>query len=554
MSDYFQANLDGTIERAAQPPLLSKIHKIQILEDSFKIFNHKVIWVDKDSQPAKAKVVIDGIEEEIAIDNKTVVGGGRVDTIATEQRVQIRGEKLNELVDINLAGGKAIILGIYNRHNTPIIVAWKPMIRQNGGNVSKQININVIAIAMRDGFSQFLFSSGNGGIVCAFRIEFMYFYLSNMEKLSESLIKDFPIGTCITPPRVAAVSLPLGLQVAHNRIVFGAPGTGKSYRLEEDRNNLFKHNYERVTFHPNYSYASFVGTYKPKPKLDSTGVEYISYEFVPGPFLRIWIKSMRYPEIQLLIIEEINRANVAAVFGDVFQMLDRKNGDSEYAITTSEDMRKYLIDVEHFNEYEVETIRIPSNMYIWATMNSADQGVFPIDTAFKRRWSFEYIGINENESENDKDITLSDGKVIAWNVLRHEINYQLVNVMKLNEDKMVGPFFLSDDDLTNNFNNAFKSKLLMYLYMDVINPHRRDEFFIKDMYTYSKLLETYKNHGGDIFCFKKDYKSIPALGSNVQTGTLTSTLPSNTTSPLTGDDTVDNNSENNSDTVTNSEE
>ena len=341
----------------------------------------------------------------------------------------------------------------------------------------------------------------------------------------------------------------------NNRIVFGAPGTGKSYRLENERKTFFGDNCERVTFHPNYSYASFVGTYKPKPKSDSTGQEYISYEFVPGPFLRLWIKSKRDPASQLLIIEEINRANVAAVFGDVFQMLDRKNGVSEYAITTSEDMRKYLIDVEHFNKDDVEAIKIPSNMYIWATMNSADQGVFPIDTAFKRRWSFEYISIDESESKNDKDITLSDGRVIAWNDLRHTINYEL-GLMKINEDKMVGPFFLSVEDLKGNIDNAFKSKLLMYLYVDVIK-HRRDEFFIKDMDTYSKLLETYKKYGADIFKFKLNYKSIPTVRTSVPVNGLSGTPLNSKESAFTYEPVsvaVDNVAENINNTITKSEE
>jgi len=343
----------------------------------------------------------------------------------------------------------------------------------------------------------------------------------------------------------------------NNRIVFGAPGTGKSYRLENDRKIFFGDNCERVTFHPNYSYASFVGTYKPKPKSDLTGQEYISYEFVPGPFLRLWVKSKRSPETQLLIIEEINRANVAAVFGDVFQMLDRKNGVSEYAITTSEDMRKYLIEVEHFNKDDVEAIKIPSNMYIWATMNSADQGVFPIDTAFKRRWSFEYIGIDESESKNDTDITLSDGRVIAWNDLRHTINYEL-GLMKINEDKMVGPFFLSVEDLKDNLDNAFKSKLLMYLYVDVIK-HRRDEFFIKDMDTYSKLLETYKKCGADIFKFKSklNYKSIPIVRTSVSVDGLPGTPLNSKESAFTYEPVsvaVDNVAEKINNTITKSEE
>ena len=177
-----------------------------------------------------------------------------------------------------------------------------------------------------------------------------------------------------------------------NRIVFGAPGTGKSYELKEDCEDLLKDakdNYERVTFHPDYSYSQFVGTYKPVMGAD----EKIRYDFVPGPFMRVYVEALKSgrtenPQPHLLLIEEINRAKVAAVFGDVFQLLDRDDdGVSEYEIQASEDIRKYLAKQLGGTPDNYQKIRIPNNMFIWSTMNSADQGVFPMDTAFKRRWN-----------------------------------------------------------------------------------------------------------------------------------------------------------------------
>lgn len=189
-----------------------------------------------------------------------------------------------------------------------------------------------------------------------------------------------------------------------NRIVFGAPGTGKSYELKEDCEDLLKNtngSYERVTFHPDYSYSQFVGTYKPVMGTD----EKIRYDFVPGPFMRVYVEALKSgrtenPQPHLLLIEEINRAKVAAVFGDVFQLLDRDDdGVSEYEIQASEDIRKYLAKQLGGTPDNYQKIRIPNNMFIWSTMNSADQGVFPMDTAFKRRWNFEYLGINKNEEK-----------------------------------------------------------------------------------------------------------------------------------------------------------
>lgn len=288
-----------------------------------------------------------------------------------------------------------------------------------------------------------------------------------------------------------------------NRIIFGAPGTGKSYKLNKEK-TIFGNNFERVTFHPNYSRSQFVGTYKPKPKKDRNGAEYISYEFVPGPFLRIWIKAQKNSDKNyLLLIEEINRANVAAVFGDVFQLLDREDdGTSKYEITTSEEVREFLIREHDFKEEEIESIKIPKNMYIWATMNSADQGVNPIDSAFKRRWNFEYIGINEYMDEiSNIYISLRPYGKTHWNDLRLKINDRLTQAdLNINEDKLIGPFFLTAYELNSqDIDTIFKSKLLMYLFEDVLR-HRKGKLFKENLNTLSKIFEAY-NKGEDIFEF-----------------------------------------------------
>ncbi len=285
------------------------------------------------------------------------------------------------------------------------------------------------------------------------------------------------------------------LNLPYNRILFGAPGTGKSHKLEAEK-VYFAENYERVTFHPNYSYGQFVGTYKPVP-IDRE----ITYKYVPGPFTRTLVKALRTGTPQLLIIEEINRANVAAVFGDVFQLLDRQNGVSQYPIETSEDMRAYLASELGT---DLQKIVIPNNMYIWATMNSADQGVFPMDTAFKRRWEFEYIGIDDgSEAIQAYTVTLPNGKRVTWDTLRKEINSILLKSCKVNEDKLIGPFFLglSAFDSDEKFNEIFKSKLLMYLYEDAAKQYRKVVFSSCDSNTYSNVCQAYDDIGEEIFGF-----------------------------------------------------
>lgn len=278
--------------------------------------------------------------------------------------------------------------------------------------------------------------------------------------------------------------------------------------------------YERVTFHPNYSYAQFVGTYKPvQDKNDNTAIR---YEYIPGPFMRVYVQAMKAKQVGLnddflLIIEEINRANVAAVFGDVFQLLDRKNGISEYPIAASEDIKKYLTEN---GIDDCEELRIPNNMFIWATMNSADQGVFPMDTAFKRRWEFEYIGIDENEDGiKDYDIPLqkkTDGshEWVKWNDLRHSINDKLTE-MKINEDKLLGPYFISEEKLKSvdgrneanaeEFVKSFKSKVLMYLFEDAVKMRPGDLFDENAVgrLRFSDICKKFDEIGQGIFNFKK---------------------------------------------------
>ncbi len=273
--------------------------------------------------------------------------------------------------------------------------------------------------------------------------------------------------------------------------------------------------YERVTFHPDYSYSQFVGTYKPVMGTD----EKIRYDFVPGPFMRVYVEALKSgrtenPQPYLLLIEEINRAKVAAVFGDVFQLLDRDDdGVSEYEIQASEDIRKYLAKQLGGTPDNYQKIRIPNNMFIWSTMNSADQGVFPMDTAFKRRWNFEYLGINKNEEKisgiGKIELAGSD-EPVEWNILRRAINAKMSSEQfKINEDKLMGPFFLSKKIIasdengmiidTDKFVAAFKSKVIMYLYEDAVKQGKHRFFDGCDNSKYSSVCDAFDELGMGIF-------------------------------------------------------
>ena len=292
----------------------------------------------------------------------------------------------------------------------------------------------------------------------------------------------------------------------HNWILFGAPGTGKSYVIDQAAK---QYPHCRVTFHPDYTYAQFVGAYKPVPSQQTASG--ITYGFVPGPFVNTLVESLENPNTpHILIIEEINRADPAAVFGDVFQLLDRNDeGSSEYSVRTSQELKDYLqgklsanaqktlraliVDLEQSEadapDYDCSEIAIPNNMYIWASMNSADQGVFPMDTAFKRRWTFQYLPI---DSDNGM-LQSADGAFLSehWDEIRTNINKLLKSQGRdIPEDKLLGPYFLSARELHNddedaeqnaqNFVHVFASKVIMYLFEDAARYCRAQVFRIPD--------------------------------------------------------------------------
>ena len=314
----------------------------------------------------------------------------------------------------------------------------------------------------------------------------------------------------------------------YNLIVFGAPGTGKSHYLDDLRGKKMKDvigdsnsdesyfaHYERVTFYPTYSYAQFVGSYKPVMKaVDKNGIELgptkkdkrtrkaIAYEFVPGPFLRILKDALRNKEKNyLLIIEEINRANAAAVFGDVFQLLDRDDeGNSEYSITPSREMIEYLERKDDNGkdgvpESQARELRMSSNLYIWATMNSADQGVFPLDTAFKRRWDFEYKPLDPKDREQKEmdqvDVEVGVNCKCSWGKIRQAIN-GLLKRNYVNEDKLLSFSFVRADGNKGGKNfissRRFKMKVLMYLWEDAARMCRRN-VFAEGLGTFSDLIK-----------------------------------------------------------------
>ena len=241
----------------------------------------------------------------------------------------------------------------------------------------------------------------------------------------------------------------LRLTTGSNILLYGVPGSGKSWTIEHEYCKRGSE-VERVVFHPDYSYADFVGQILPAVSEDGQ----VSYKFTPGPFTNILRDAYNNPQTEyILIIEEINRGNAPAIFGDVFQLLDRSSkengqypmGTSEYGITNT-DIAKEV----YGNDKKEEKVRIPSNLSIIGTMNTSDQNVFTLDTAFQRRWEMRLV---ENNFDN-VDSELAETEIldtgVSWRTFCDEINKLVIGNdagMTSTEDKRLGAYFINPKDL-----------------------------------------------------------------------------------------------------------
>lgn len=276
------------------------------------------------------------------------------------------------------------------------------------------------------------------------------------------------------------------------QIFYGAPGTGKSCGIKKalKGNNVPNENIFRTTFHPDSDYSTFVGAYKPTMEVvpryeSSTGTQVeerrIAYNFIPQAFLNAYVRAYQTDENVYLVIEEINRGNCAQIFGDLFQLLDRgDDGKSEYSIKADTDIRTYLEGVLGDDNEGIKggNLCLPSNLYILATMNTSDQSLFPIDSAFKRRWEWEYVPIR---NEGKGWVIAADGKEWDWWQFLEAVNEKIASVTD-SEDKKLGYYFVKPADGHTITAKTFVGKVLFYLWNDVFKDYgfSDDEFQTKD--------------------------------------------------------------------------
>lgn len=304
-----------------------------------------------------------------------------------------------------------------------------------------------------------------------------------------------------------------------NILLYGVPGSGKSYTIQKnycDDFNLM----ERVVFHPDYMNTDFVGQILPTVKGEGDEKE-ITYDFTPGPFTRVLKKAINNPNKHFyLVIEEINRGNAPAIFGDVFQLLDRESdGTSSYRITN------YNIANVVFDNKETP-IYIPSNLNILATMNTADQNVFTLDTAFQRRWNMKMIENDVTKATHAHEKILDTA--ISWKRFNTVINEQIITSSAStlsSEDKRLGAYFVTKDilqdfsldkykeeildkygigsddesklkDTIKDLNSRFGDKVIKYLWDDAFK-FSRDDIFDSEYKSLEKVLDYFNNAVGD---------------------------------------------------------
>ena len=304
------------------------------------------------------------------------------------------------------------------------------------------------------------------------------------------------------------------------QIFYGAPGTGKSNTIKCD---VDKKGYPRVrtTFHPDSDYSTFVGAYKPTsvevpvmtiigkeqmPVVNAKPEKKIVYEFVPQAFLKAYTGAWKdLDKPFFLIIEEINRGNCAQIFGDLFQLLDRNDetGLSDYPISPDEDIQKFLLTDKKFGfaaltdeqkariPEEVlsgELMILPKNLHIWATMNTSDQSLFPIDSAFKRRWDWQYMPISDGKKGWK---IVANGKQYDWWQFLQKMNNQIGSTTN-SEDKKLGYFFCKAKGDTIDA-ETFVGKVLFYVWNDVFKDFAEEAG------------DLFKDTDGSLLSFNKFY-------------------------------------------------
>lgn len=530
-----QANGDGIMVDDYDPAHPNLQQRETVLRDGFTARGWQIDNMASDEQKRRTVMQVSRGDRSYKINVFVFPNLAYASRHDEEKRIQLSRDYAEHKREFELPSDgpeRCLLLGMYTRDEKTVIAAWDAAAYRNHSNPSScYVRVPALADAMRNGFGQSI--DGKNRLVCCFQPDLLAYYVENMRDLHDRVLVDQSMiaksldgepdqaaGLSETSEMVDSPLNPVQADLPRNRILYGAPGTGKSHRLDAEVSAYFGGDtlHERVTFHPDYTYGQLVGAYRPVPiyregsapllaadKRTSAGTHepLIDYAFVPGPFLRLLVRALKNPDHNfVLVIEELNRANAPAVFGEVFQFLDRdSSGTGKFPVVMPTEAQDYLR-----SHGLTASVRLPRNLYLWATMNSADQGVMPLDAAFKRRWTFEYVPLNASEAVTSSwtiYLTFLGGE-IGWNAFRATINDHL-RKFDVPEDRLLGPFFMREDELKSA--QAFRNKLLLYLRDDVVR-HNPEALFRGASRSYGALADAYER-GEPIFAEGVEFSVEP---------------------------------------------
>lgn len=457
-NERYEVSSDGRVV-IGQPVTLSSQERKAMIEKMFSINGWKYTILE---EITSAHYHIKLVNDNLGITKTFHLYHGNVRKEDPERNREEKKIQLGTENDPRTHMDDALILGFYVYENKDslsdtVVVAWPIEEEKNyPANPSLRVNMRTdIQVAKNTGY---YVDKVTGKNLVVFRPEFIYYYIENYKNLQYSSALTVHPGESNGTGVYEMDSQEERLTTGCNVLLYGVPGSGKSWTIE--------HEYckpgsivERLVFHPDYTYSDFIGQILPAVSEDGQ----VSYKFTPGPFTSILREAYNNPGKEyILIIEEINRGNAPAIFGEVFQLLDRKVeirdidddgypiGTSEYGITNMN-----IAEEMYGKDRKTEKVRIPSNLSIIGTMNTSDQNVFTLDTAFQRRWDMRLI---ENNFAN-VDPTLADAEIldttVTWRNFCVEINKIVVGNsarMTSAEDKRLGAYFVHLRDL--KFNDA----------------------------------------------------------------------------------------------------
>lgn len=447
--ERYEINSRGAIVTGI-PVTLTSSEKKEMIEKMFSINGWTYTLVD---EITSAHYLIELKNENLNINKRFHLFHGNVRKEDPERNREEKKIQLGTENDPRQYYDDALILGFYVYENKDslsdtVVVAWPVEMEKNyPANPSLRVNMRTDIMPAKN--AGYYIDKTTGKNLVVFRPEFIYFYIENYKKLQYTSLEED--GQIVDENRaINDYHEENRIATGTNILLYGVPGSGKSWTIEHEYCKKDS-KVERLVFHPDYTYSDFIGQILPNVADDGQ----VSYKFTPGPFTTILKDAYNNPDKEyILIIEEINRGNAPAIFGEVFQLLDRKKentqyddefpvGTSEYGITNENIAKIVYGDARH-------KVRIPSNLSIIGTMNTSDQNVFTLDTAFQRRWEMRLI---ENNFEH-VDKTLADAEIldtgITWKTFCTEINNVIVGNnarMTSAEDKRLGAYFVHLQDL-----------------------------------------------------------------------------------------------------------